>query len=92
MHIVTYTDIIPILCISKLCFSHFLIAIYTNERLTDIYATSTSRPLIAHQPIAYLTIASFMLSTIYFTSSSVTYGPAGKQKPTLKSFSSIPLV
>ena len=50
----------------------FLIMRIINERLTDIYATSTSRPLIAHQPIAYLTIASLMLSTIYFTSSSVT--------------------
>ena len=66
--------------------------IQENERLTDIYAASTSRPLIAHQPIAYLTMASLMLSTIYFTSSSVTYGPAGRQKPTLNSASSTPFV
>ena len=65
---------------------------YTNERLTDIDTASTSRPLIAHQSNAYLTIASLMLSTIYFTSSSVTHGPAGKQKPTLKSSSSTPFV
>ena len=72
--------------------SHHAYSFYANERLTDIYASSILRPLIAHQPIAYLTIASLMLSTIYFTSSSVTYGPAGRQKPTLNSASSTPFV
>ena len=42
--------------------------------------------------ISYPSIASLILSTIYLTSSSVTYGPAGKQKPTLNSSSSMPLV
>ena len=32
----------------------------------------------------YLTIAFFIVSTIYLTSSSVTYGPAGRHMPTLK--------
>ena len=44
--------------------SHYAYSFYTNERLTDIYAASTLRPLIAHQPIAYRTIASLMQSTM----------------------------
>ena len=41
---------------------------------------------------SHYTIASFMHSTIYRTSSSVTYGPAGRQKPTLKISSDTPLI
>ena len=37
------------------------------------------------------TIASFIFSTIYFTSSSVTNGPLGKHIPTLKRLSLTPL-
>ena len=36
-------------------------------------------------------IAALMLSTMYFTSSSLTYGPAGRHIPTLKSNSLTPL-
>lgn len=43
-------------------------------------------------PIAYSPIASLMHSTIYLTSSSETYGPAGRQKPTLNKSSSTPFV
>ena len=42
--------------------------------------------------LLYFTIASFIESTIYFTSSSVTYGPAGRHIPTLKISSLTPLV
>ena len=38
----------------------------------------------------YASIASFMQSTMYLTSSSVTYGPAGRHIPTLKTASLTP--
>ena len=41
--------------------------------------------------IYYTSIASLIQSTMYLTSSSVTYGPAGRQKPTLKRDSDTPL-
>ena len=39
----------------------------------------------------YSSIASLMQSTMYLTSSSVTYGPAGRHMPTLKMASLTPL-
>ena len=39
-----------------------------------------------------LSIASLIHSTIYFTSSSVTYGPAGRHIPTLNSASLTPFI
>ena len=52
----------------------------------NTYTSSNYNSLCEHP------IASLMHSTIYFTSSSVTYGPAGRQKPTLNKSSSTPFV
>ena len=80
------------------CLFSFKRGLHSGKREPEVRISWASGPNIytlvdfARTATTYFTIASLMLSTIYLTSSSVTYGPAGRQKPTLKSSSSMPLV